>query len=202
MSDLGVSYLKHCRKGIESDVTFEDLVSSITWVEGRTSRGKLNRKIAYIGEKGRKFRYSGTVGVPSGWDPNVKKVRDCLAKVYGVEYNFCLANYYPDGESSIGWHSDSLRDLVPGSTIISVSYGASRDFLVKPKQSMVKEGKVPNYPLTKLNLGNTDVLVMSYKMHQHLLHSVPKRANVEPFTLSDGSTTTARISLTFRVVKD
>lgn len=202
MSDSREMYLRHYRKGIESEVTFEDLMSSVSWVDGHTNRGKLNRKVAYIGEEGRKFRYSGTGGVSTGWDPNVKKVRDYLAKVYGVEYNFCLANYYPDGQSSIGWHSDSLRDLVPGSTITSVSYGATRGFLVKPKKSMVKEGKVPDYPMTKLNLEDTDVLVMSYQMHQHLLHSVPKRVNVAPFTLSDGSTTTARISLTFRVVKD
>jgi alkylated DNA repair dioxygenase AlkB len=96
-------------------------------------------------------------------------------------YNFILCNYYPNGNAYIGYHSDDESDYIEGACIGSLSFGASRDFLIKNKE---------NNETHKISLNDGDVLIMEPGFQQIYKHSIPKRANAE-----------GRINLTFRVFK-
>ncbi|KAF2133000.1 DNA repair family protein [Dothidotthia symphoricarpi CBS 119687] len=106
-------------------------------------------------------------------------------------FNFCLVNYYADGQDSISYHSDDERFLGIDPAIASFTLGARRDFLMKHKPIVPGKGEVINEPKQiKLPLGPGDMVLMRGKTQANWLHSIPKRAGVDA---SKG-----RINITFR----
>ena len=115
-----------------------------------------------------------------------------------------MANMYPSGEDSLGWHADDEKDHQEGSSIVSVSLGATRDFLVKPYtdagKAMFKRyghGERLTIPLMA-----GDILVMSGNMQKNYKHTVPKRAKVEPVEVDHYGKTVTRLNLTYRVMQE
>jgi alkylated DNA repair dioxygenase AlkB len=109
----------------------------------------------------------------------------------GESFNFCLVNYYADGQDSISYHSDDERFLGPNPAIASFSLGAKRDFLMKHKPISPKDGQQVEEPKQiKLPLGSGDMVLMRGKTQTMWLHSIPKRAG------SDAGK--GRINITFR----
>jgi len=110
----------------------------------------------------------------------------------GQTYNFCLVNYYANGNDSISYHSDDERFLGPNPAIASFSLGAKRDFLMKHKPVTPKEGETPKpepKPL-KLPLASGDMILMRGATQSNWLHSIPKRKG--------GESEKGRINITFR----
>ncbi|ORY14549.1 DNA repair family protein [Clohesyomyces aquaticus] len=106
-------------------------------------------------------------------------------------YNFCLVNYYADGNDSISYHSDDERFLGPNPAIASLSLGARRDFLLKHKTIAPSgTGTVPEPKQIKLPLGSGDMVLMRGTTQANWLHSIPKRAGDEAKR--------GRINITFR----
>jgi alkylated DNA repair dioxygenase AlkB len=105
-------------------------------------------------------------------------------------YNFCLVNYYADGQDSISYHSDDERFLGPDPAIASFSLGAKRDFLMKHKPIPPGPETVPEPKQVKLPLGSGDMVLMRGKTQGMWLHSIPKRAGDEAKK--------GRINITFR----
>ena len=95
--------------------------------------------------------------------------------------NNCLLNYYLDGDSSMGFHSDSSEELAPGTGVAIVSLGAVRSIVYRSKSDRHVQ---VDYPLPSGSL-----LYMSDDVQQHWLHAIPKAADVGE-----------RISLTFRQI--
>jgi alkylated DNA repair dioxygenase AlkB len=54
------------------------------------------------------------------------QVAASVALAVGYEPNNCLANYYLDGDSTMGYHSDSVAELETGTGISIVSLGVAR----------------------------------------------------------------------------
>ena len=98
----------------------------------------------------------------------------------GKVYNGVLINWYTDGTEYIGHHSDDESELIENADIYSITFGATRDFVLKNKKS----GETYKYPL-----GTNTVLVMKYPCQQYYTHSVPKRLKCKE----------ARINITFRL---
>ncbi|MCJ1461122.1 hypothetical protein MMC28_011504 [Mycoblastus sanguinarius] len=97
----------------------------------------------------------------------------------GTTFNFCLVNYYANGEDSISYHSDDERFLGPYPSIASFSLGATRDFLLKHKPIPRKDGEPPpeqdrRQPL-KLPLASGNMVLMRGPTQANWLHSIPKR---------------------------
>lgn len=110
----------------------------------------------------------------------------------GEDFNFCLVNYYADGQDSISYHSDDERFLGPLPAIASFTLGAKRDFLMKhkPMPPSDKGESVAEAKQIKLPLGSGDMVLMKGKTQSCWLHSVPKRAGDEAKQ--------GRINITFR----
>ncbi|KAF2019901.1 DNA repair family protein [Aaosphaeria arxii CBS 175.79] len=96
----------------------------------------------------------------------------------GETFNFCLVNYYADGNDSISYHSDDERFLGANPAIASFSLGARRDFLMKHKPVVAptpKDREGEEFKVVKLGLGSGDMVLMRGATQANWLHSVPKR---------------------------
>ena len=99
----------------------------------------------------------------------------------GGYFNACLFNQYRDGQDSMGWHRDNEPEI-DSSCIASVSFGASRDFVIRHR--ITKEKWL-------VHLHHGDLLVME-NLQDAYEHALPKRLRVgEP-----------RINLTLRRIRN
>ena len=128
----------------------------------------------------------------------LESLRRATEAVTGETFNFCLVNYYADGNDSISYHSDDERFLGPAPSIASFSLGSGRDFLMKPKTdaatSKTEDAKPvkgkKNEDVLKLPLQSGDMVLMKGETQGKWLHSIPKRKGGQ----GDGG----RINITFR----
>jgi len=150
---------------------------------GRTVR--VPRLVSWHGDPGCRYRYSGQTYEPAPWTPGLARIRTLLVARTGLAWNAVLANYYRDGNDSVGWHSDDERELGPQRddiAIASLSLGATRRFAIRHRESGARRS---------LELTDGSLLVMRGTTQQHWRHALPKTAaRVGP-----------RLNLTFRVIR-
>lgn len=140
------------------------------------------RKVAWFGDAGFDYTYSGTTKRALPWSPDLRRLKATVESITGVVFNSCLLNFYHNGTEGMTWHSDDESSLIPKGSIASLSLGAERKFSLKHKQT----GETVSIPLEHGSL-----LVMKDPTQTHWLHSVPKSKRV----------TTPRINLTFRCMR-
>lgn len=150
--------------------------------------GKLHaipRKQVAYGDPGTSYTFSGLKVNSIDWSRNdpvaiiLKELAIRLGKMYGKNFNFVLVNRYENGHQCIGTHSDDEADLGKNPTIVGISLGAERDFILHSKFSAKTH---------TIKLHNGSLIVMSHPTNSSWKHSVPKRLKVKK----------PRISLTFR----
>jgi alkylated DNA repair dioxygenase AlkB len=126
--------------------------------------------------------------------------KQLLGKVESkLEIKYCEINYYPNGSSYIGWHSD--REMLPGGNIFALSLGCERTLLFKRKKEAKEKrekyldllNETPNKKLDgnkfKIAMKPRSLLVMNYEAgNTEFLHSLKKEPDI-----SGG-----RIVITFR----
>ena len=139
------------------------------------------RQMAWYGDEGAAYTYSGITRRPQAWTPDLLALKIIVEQISGAVFNSCLLNFYADGTQGMGWHSDDEKMLGRDPTIASVSLGAARRFCFKHRVTGVK---------TETLLDHGSLLVMSGSTQHHWLHSLPKAARV----------THPRINLTFRLI--
>lgn len=111
-------------------------------------------------------------------------MQEFIEQQIGHTFNSVLMNYYRNGADSMGWHSDNEPLYGPAPVIAAVSFGATRDFILRKNDDHNVKHTFP--------LGCGDVLVMRGNTQQYWMHYIPKRAGVPG----------GRISLTFRQILD
>ena len=143
------------------------------------------RLVAFCGEPGLRYRYSGRDHDAAPWTPTLRALVDQLRSATGTRYDTVLCNYYRDGRDAMGRHADDEPELGPSPDdirIASVSLGSRRTFRMRPRAG----GDRIDYLL-----GEGDLLVMGGTTHAHWVHEVPRtKAAVGP-----------RLNLTFRCVR-
>jgi alkylated DNA repair dioxygenase AlkB len=142
------------------------------------------RLVAFAGESGVNYRYSGLEHRATGWVSVLAEIRQRVEAASGHAFNWVLGNLYRDGRDYMGWHADDEASLGPDPVVASVSLGAPRDFVLRRRDD--KSNKF------KLLLEDGSLLLMSGALQHHWQHSLPRRLRV----------TGPRINLTFRQVLD
>jgi len=179
-----VQIMKHFIDHKEAQELFSELMEEIDWKQERiVIYGKEcfpTRETDVCGDKGLRYKYSGITQEAKGWYPTLEKLKKRIEEATSQSYNFVLCNLYKDGNSSIGYHSDDERDLVPNSVIASLSLGEPRDFLLKHKT-------IPDMTKSVI-LASGDLLTMKGTTQSFWKHSIPARKKVKD----------PRINLTFR----
>ena len=146
------------------------------------------RKTFIGGTNGSSYKFAGLKTDGDGNLPNsiietMEYVEEYLKK-NGImkqkdKFNFCVCNYYENGNNYIGMHSD--KGTPEGDIVASLSYGVSRHFDIKTHDG----------DKTRLELNHGDLLIMTGATQQNSKHGVPKQLKIKE----------ARINLTFRMNK-
>lgn len=168
----------------ESMEWFRILNSELQWREDKIMMfGKwvtIPRLQAWYGDAS--YQYSNLTLDPLPWTPSLEELKGRCEQASEASFNSVLANLYRTGQDSNGWHSDNEPELGTTPVIASLSFGATRRFLLKHRTSKEK---------ITLDLPSGSLLVMAGELQRHWVHCVPKTARqVEP-----------RINLTFRYIQ-
>ena len=111
------------------------------------------------------FEYSGKVMVPKPIPSFIKVLQLKLLEDFGVEFDGILINYYPDGNSSMGYHSDPIGEKWTNDFII-LSLGATREFIFRNRE--VKEEKI------RYEFKDGDMIYMTDDCQEKYEHSLKK----------------------------
>ena len=167
----------------DADAYLKTLLETIEWkndeaiIFGRHIITK--RKVAWYGDDGYSYKYSGTTKQALSWTPQLLELKKLTEKLTGESFNSCLLNLYHDGSEGMAWHSDDEKSLGKDSAIASLSFGAERKFSLKHRVSKETHSVL---------LENGSLLMMKGATQSNWLHSLPKSKKIlEP-----------RVNLTFR----
>ncbi|MHB1739174.1 MAG: alpha-ketoglutarate-dependent dioxygenase AlkB family protein [Actinomycetes bacterium] len=169
----------------DPDQALTAVLAELAWVQepvvmfGQPSRAP--RLTAVAGEWMTPASRYRTPCSPAPWTPSTARIRDAVAAMLpGWDPNGLIANWYRDGQDSIGWHADDEPRLGRNPVVASVSLGASRVFRFRRGTSGPTVVTVP--------LGHGDLCIMGGATQTEFQHAIHK-------TRSDPG---ARVSLTFR----
>jgi alkylated DNA repair dioxygenase AlkB len=151
--------------------------------------GKMTEVPRYYQSYGKDYKFSGVVSSSLDVPPILQKYID-YANSQNPNYNFngILVNWYPDGNSYIGFHSDDETQLVKESPIYCFSFGQKRRFILQEKKG---EKKRKDFVVE-----NNSYIVMGGQCQKYYKHSIPKitkKAELESCQ--------PRISITLRCFK-
>ncbi len=162
------------------------LIAQCPWQQPVIKMGKREihspRLACWHGDPEAKYTYSGLTNMPHQWNDALNEVRDKIKDELGLRFNSVLANYYRNGNDSMGWHRDNEPELGPNPVIVSVSLGGPRKFRmqhIKDKSSR-----------WDTMLAHGSVLVMSGETQNKWRHCLPK-------SVVHNNT---RVNLTFRQI--
>lgn len=186
MPDANVTFYPAFFTSTESDALLADLTANITWEQKAIQfMGKQvlqPRLIAWYGDAGKSYSYSGLTVQPLAWTPTLLTIKQRVESVTPTRFNSVLLNLYRDGGDSVGWHSDDEPELGQNPVIASVTFGAARTFQFKHKTNPDLRAAI--------ELTHGSLLLMAGATQHHWKHQIPKTKKVLG----------ARINLTFRVI--
>lgn len=154
----------------EASSLFDALRTKIDWQQeeilifGR--RRRVPRLVAWHGDPGARYVYSGTDHVPRPWTVELARLRRRVSALTGVDFNAVLLNLYRDGRDGMGWHADDEPELGRNPVIASVSLGAVRRFCLRHRRR--KDLRLD------LDLPHGSLLCMSGPTQHHWVHALPK----------------------------
>ncbi len=153
---------------------FDHLTTSVNWDERMGAR-----KTASFGKA---YNYSQIHYPYQDFLPELEHINQQLVPVIGFKPNNCLINYYLDGKSKMGYHSDQIDILEEATGIAIVSLGETRTLKFR---NMEHPELFLSYELTAGSL-----VYMTQEIQSGWQHSIPK-----------SDTENSRISLTFRLMR-
>jgi alkylated DNA repair dioxygenase AlkB len=150
---------------------YNQLCDRIDWDERISARKTACYGLAY--------NYSGLVYEDQPMHELLVPICEQLQTTLGFKPNSCLINFYEDGRSKMGFHSDEIDNLEAETEIIIISLGVERKLSFRSKTDYEER----RYYL----LPHGSMLHMSQHTQEHWSHAI-KRATVP----------SGRISLTLR----
>lgn len=187
LPDADVRLWPDAFESTEADLLQQSLRQEIDWQQeeivlfGR--RHLVPRLVAWHGDPGAAYSYSGTAHDPRPWTPALNSVRERIEALTGCSFNSVLLNRYRDGGDGMGWHADDEPELGRNPVIASVSFGATRRFKLRHRKRRDS--------VTTIALPHGSLLVMAGRTQHVYVHAVPKTK------VASGE----RINLTYRCVR-
>lgn len=170
-----------------ADHYFKVLLKETAWREEEVlvwgKRHKQPRLVAWYGDAGTQYTYSGSTLTPMPWTPALLELKEKVQAASGAHFNSVLLNQYRNNNDSMGWHSDNEPELGTTPTIASLSLGESRVFLFKHRFEK-------DLGIRRITLTHGSMLIMSGDTQTNWLHAIDKER--QPSGI--------RINLTFRLI--
>ena len=185
LQDAELYYLRQLRLGEAPVHVMRRLIDEVPWrAESIVVWGKTYpqpRLIAWYGDAGMIYTYSGIQLMPLPWTPMLSDLKSRVEAVASMNFNGVLLNYYRDQRDSMGLHSDDEPELGERPMLASLSLGEERTFILKHKRDKALK------PL-RLKLASASLLLMKGDTQRYWKHGIDKEKH------SCGP----RINLTFR----
>ena len=188
MPDCDLLWIREFFDLPQSDDYFQTLLTRIEWRQDAIKRGRkgvqLPRLTAWYGNSGKNYSYSGIRMKPLPWSTPLLSIKRAVDAEAGVKFNSVLLNLYRNERDSVAWHSDDEPELGKNPIIASVSFGATRRFVLKHKNEK-------RLPKIEMELSHGSLLLMRGPTQHHWVHAIPKsKRPIGP-----------RINLTFRIIR-
>ncbi|KAF1727534.1 alpha-ketoglutarate-dependent dioxygenase AlkB [Pseudoxanthomonas japonensis] len=187
MRDAEVFLLRDFPLPLPASEALTRLIEETTWrSEEVTVWGKRHvqpRLIAWYGDPGRSYSYSGISVAPLPWTPLIEMLRQSVQNQCDETFNSVLLNYYRNERDSMGMHSDDEPELGTRPIIASLSLGETRTFVFKHKTQDV--------PLVRVPLHSGTLLLMKGSTQRFWKHGIAKASKTHG----------PRVNLTFRQVR-
>ncbi|HEY0133237.1 MAG TPA: alpha-ketoglutarate-dependent dioxygenase AlkB [Nannocystis sp.] len=163
---------------------FDALLRDTPWLVVRYENAgtpvELPRLTVNYGE--RSYDYSGLVFTPLPWTPLLTQLREQVELHAQARFNALIVQLYRDGNDGVGWHADDSPGVGTDPTIASLSFGATRKFAVRRRDTRAC--------VLELDLNAGDLLIMRGDLQHTHQHRVPREPAV----------TAPRVNLTFRTL--
>jgi alkylated DNA repair dioxygenase AlkB len=187
MPDADVSILHEIEMPLTYGQMLKKLVEQTQWrQEAVRIYGKQYqqpRLVSLYADKGKTYDYSGISLHPLPWTDLLREIRRRVQDCTDATFNAVFLNLYRDHNDSMGFHSDDERELGKNPLIASVTFGATRTFLMKHKFRK-------DLPPVKIPLEAGSVLLMRGQTQHFWKHGINKQ------TQPCGP----RVNLTFRTL--
>ena len=121
---------------------FNDLVEGTHW---RAERREMYENVVDVP------RLHAVLPADGPGHPLIEPMRRALSQHYGEEFTRVSLAYYRDGNDSVAWHGDYVARHMRHALVATVSLGAPRRFLLRPRGGGSS---------VRLSLGEGDLLVM------------------------------------------
>ena len=173
MQDAEVYYLRHLPLGETSHIVMHRLIDEVPWraenivVWGRTYPQP--RLIAWYGDMGRNYAYSGINLSPLPWTRVLLDIKSRVEAAARTNFNSVLLNYYRDHRDSMGLHSDDEPELGERPILGSLSLGEERTFILKHKSEKALKP-------VRLKLASGSLLLMKGDTQHYWKHGIEKEA--------------------------
>ena len=179
-------YFQDIFDDVTSDLLYQSLLTSLDWQPDELwmlgKKVMTQRKVAWIGDSGCSYTYSGVKKEPQAWTSELLEINSKAEELVQWKLNSCLLNFYHNGNEGMGWHSDDEIELDEEAPIVSVSFGARRKFAFRHKRDRTR---------VSLFLVSGSALAMHAPTQAFWQHSLLKtKLSVGP-----------RINLTFRAIQ-
>ena len=165
----GITFIENFIKN--SNELFEKLRLNVKWDERMNAR-----KTASFGKA---YNYSQIEYPFQEFLPELKEINKNVVEFIGFEPNNCLINYYLDGKSKMGYHSDQTDILESKTGIAIISLGVTRTLMFR---NILDKEVFEGYELTPGSL-----IYMTQEVQEKWQHSIPQ-----------SDTEDGRISITLR----
>lgn len=178
-SNSHIIFYNYIDPDLNDDDLFDELYTNIPWIQPIVKMfGKTMYPKRQVCTMGKPYNYNGNNSNEITPIPEIiKKIMNQINDITGEDYNTCIANYYVNGEAYICMHDDGEKS---SESIASVSFGASRKFVIENKKNKDKY---------ELLLHNNSIIVMKGSDFQkNWKHGIPIEKKIKQ----------PRISLTFR----
>ena len=171
MPDGEVYYLCHLNLGHHHDAVLHQLIADVPWRrENVVVWGKMfpqPRLVAWYGDRGCDYTYSGIRLAPLLWTDLLLEIRRRIETVVEAPFNSVLLNYYRDNRDSMGFHSDDEPELGARPVIASLSLGEERTFILKHKANKFAKP-------VRLRLASGSLLLMKGETQRYWKHGIAK----------------------------
>ena len=189
MPDADVSILHGIETPLDYSTMLRKLIDQTIWrQEAVRIYGKVHqqpRLVAWYGDPGKQYDYSGISLTPLPWTDLLREIKRRIEDCTESTFNSVFLNLYRDHNDSMGFHSDDERELGPEPTIASLTFGATRTFVLKHKKDAY-------LPPKRIPLEAGTVLLMKGQTQKFWKHGIMKQ------TQPCGP----RVNLTFRTIYD
>ena len=168
----GITYIKDFLNNPTE--LFDKLKNNVKWDERMSAR----KTASY----GKAYNYSQISYPFQEFTPDLKIIIESINNILNFRPNNCLINYYLDGKSKMGFHSDQTDILFENTGVGIVSIGETRILRFRniEHRELIQDFELPS----------GSFIYMTNEVQNNWQHAIPK-----------SDTENGRISLTFRKMK-